>query len=152
MRYVSGIVVSRREKPSNDPNRVSLVFTVKRRIDEGRGRNRLFFSFSFSPLPSFSSSRIIPTIVGEIEARAYVQPSLCVRAKVLGDAVHELLALQLHLEGLSRVRNDEGIRRRRLPKIPCRYFRPFGVERIGRTSSTRLTAHRGRAERESPRV
>lgn len=98
-------------------------------------------------------SRVVLSIVRGIEARAGVQP-LCARAEILGDAINELLTLQLHLERLGRVRHDEGIRRARLSQVPRGDFRPFDVERIGRTASGSLAAaaHRCRTERMCSRV
>jgi len=95
-------------------------------------------------------SRVVLSIVRGIEAQASVQP-LCARAEILGDAVDELLTLQLHLERLGRVRHDEGIRRGRLSQVPGGDFRPLDVERIGRSASRSL-AHCGRAERVRSRM
>lgn len=69
---------------------------------------------------------------------------LCPRMEVLGDAVDQLLTLQLHLERLRRVRHDEGIRGARLPQIPRCDLRPFSVERIRRSGPTCLV-HRRRS-------
>lgn len=87
-------------------------------------------------------SRVVFSIVCDVETRTCLLP-LCIRAEILGDAVDELLTLQLHLERLGRVRHNERIRRcSRLSQISRRNFRPLDVERIGGSSSGSL-AHRG---------
>lgn len=97
-------------------------------------------------------SRVVLSIVCEVEARADVQPSLCVRTEILGDVVDELLTLQLHLKRLSRVRHNEGIRRAGLSQVPRGDLCPFDIEGIRRSSSGSLVAHCSRSERMRPRV
>lgn len=58
------------------------------------------------------------------------------------DAFDELLTLQLHLEGLSRVGHDEGVRLRRLAEISGSYFGPFGVKGVRGTPRTWLAQGR----------
>lgn len=96
-------------------------------------------------------SRVILPIVREVEARTDVESSLCVRAEVLDHAIDELLALQLHLERLSRVWHYEGVRRARLSQVSRRDLSPFRVKRIRRTGPAGLS-HRGRTERQGSRV
>lgn len=112
-----------------------------------------FIRESFAISSTFGRvSRVILPVVREVEARTDVESSLCVRAEVLDHAIDELLALQLHLERLSRVWHYEGVRRARLSQVSRRDLSPFRVKRVRRTGPGGGLSHRGRTERQGSRV
>lgn len=97
-------------------------------------------------------SRVVLSIGPVVVTLTDLQSSLCIRTVKLCDTVRKLLTLQLYLKSLRCVRNDEWIRRTaRLTKISRGYFRPLGVERIGRSSANRRS-QRSRAQRMSSGV